>query len=211
MADNFANNRADYEMPALTVSAIGDDPVAAIGAWVSFAEESGEPQPNAMGLATVDALGRPSLRTVLLKSVDAGLVFYTNYNSRKGDDIAATGRAALCLTWLGLHRQVRASGLVTKVSPEQSDAYFASRPRGAQLAAAASAQSAPLADRAVLEEAISELDAAHPGTVPRPEHWGGYRLSPDRIEFWQGRRNRLHDRFEFSTEGDGWSVRRLAP
>ena len=203
--------RGDYEGVPLSTGTIGDDPIAAIADWIQFATAHGEPQPNAMSLATVSGSGQPSARTVLLKRVDHGLVFFTNYNSAKAADIAATGRAAANLTWLNIHRQVRASGRVTKVTAKESDDYFASRPRGSQIAAAASDQSAPLADRATLESAFVELADRYEASIPRPAHWGGYRLVPDRVEFWQGRPNRMHDRLEFTRVGSGWSAQRLAP
>ena len=208
---NISINRTSYEGEPLHPADLGEDPIAAVAEWVDHADGSGEPQANAMCLATTDASGSPSARTVLLKGVDHGLVFYTNYNSAKAADIAATGRAAVNFTWLSIHRQVRAAGSVEKVTAEESDEYFASRPHGSQLAAAASAQSSPIANRDVLEDAFAELFAQYPQTVPRPPGWGGYRLLPDRIEFWQGRRNRLHDRIEFRRREDEWSVSRLAP
>ncbi|NND03383.1 MAG: pyridoxamine 5'-phosphate oxidase [Acidimicrobiia bacterium] len=210
MADLWVR-REDYEGQPLTAAEIGADPLEAIEAWVKDAWDRGEPQANAMCVATVSGSGRPSARTVLLKGVDHGLVFFTNYTSAKATDLAETGVAAANFTWLNIHRQVRASGSVAKISPEASDEYFASRPRGSQIAATASNQSSPLSDRAELESAFESIAEAHPDTVPRPAHWGGYRLVPDRIEFWQGRRSRMHDRIEFSRAEDGWSTQRLAP
>lgn len=203
--------REDYDTDGFDPAELGDDPLAAISAWLDAAIADAVPQANAMSLATVNAQGRPSLRTVLLKGVDHGLIFYTNYNSTKGRDIAATGVAAASLTWVEIHRQIRASGQVEKVSAELSDAYFGSRPRGAQIAASASAQSDVLADRADLTTRTEELEAQYPDVVPRPIHWGGYRLIPDRVEFWQGRRSRMHDRYEFRRAGEGWVTSRLWP
>ena len=208
---NISIDRTSYEGDPLHPADLGDDPIAAVAAWVNHADARGEPQANAMCLATADAAGAPSARTVLLKGVDHGLVFYTNYNSAKAADIAATGRAAVNFTWLNIHRQLRVEGQVDKVTAAESDDYFASRPHGSQLAAAASAQSSPIASRAVLENAFAELFERFPEAVPRPDGWGGYRLVPDRIEFWQGRRNRLHDRIEFRRHDAGWTVTRLAP
>ena len=210
MADLWIR-REDYEGRPLSADEIGTDPVQAIAAWVKDAWDRSEPQANAMCVATVAGDGRPSARTVLLKGVDHGLVFFTNYTSAKAADIAATAVAAANFTWLNIHRQVRASGSVEKISAQESDEYFASRPRGSQIAATASDQSSPLADRADLEEAFASIAEAHDGEVPRPDHWGGYRLIPDRIEFWQGRRSRMHDRIEFTRGNAGWTAQRLAP
>ena len=210
MAD-LSISRDEYEGESLDVGTIGADPVAAIAQWVSAANAAGEPQPNAMNLATVDPAGTPSVRTVLLKGVDSGLLFFTNYTSAKAADLAANPRAAVNLTWLNIHRQIRAVGDVAKLSPLESDEYFASRPRGSQIAAAASDQSSPLPDRGALEAAYGDVAEQHAGPIPRPEHWGGYRLVPDRIEFWQGRRNRMHDRLQYTRTRDGWKAQRLAP
>src|SRR5206468_249449 len=159
------------------------------------ATDAGMVEPNAMVLATADAGGRPAARTVLLKHYDErGLVFYTNYESAKGTDLAENPRAAVTFPWYGLHRQAHARGRVEKVGAAESDAYFASRPRGAQLGAWSSPQSRVIDGREVLDAAFAELDARWPGEGPRPAHWGGFRLVPDVVEFWQGRANRVHDR-----------------
>jgi pyridoxamine 5'-phosphate oxidase len=210
MADLWIR-REDYEGQQLTADEIGDDPLAAGDAWVKDAWDRGEPQANAMCIATVAGSGMPSARTVLLKGVDHGLVFFTNYTSAKASDLAETGVAAANFTWLNVHRQIRASGSVSKITAAESDDYFASRPRGSQIAATASNQSSPLSDRVELESAFESIAEAHPDTVPRPDHWGGYRLVPDRIEFWQGRRSRMHDRIEFTRSDAGWATQRLAP
>jgi len=210
MADLWIQSE-DYEGQPLTADEIGEDPVVAMQAWVQDAWDRGEPQANAMCVATVSGDGVPSARTVLLKGIDHGLVFFTNYSSAKADDLEATGVAAANFTWLNVHRQLRASGVVDKISSQESDAYFASRPRGSQIAATASDQSSPLPERVELEDAFAAIAEAHEDDVPRPDHWGGYRLIPDRIEFWQGRRSRMHDRIEFTRGDDGWLAQRLAP
>ena len=168
---------------------------------------------NAMTLATVDAAGRPSARTVLLKGVDErGFIFFTNYDSRKGRELAENPHAALTFYWADLGRQVCVAGAVSKLSPDESGAYFKSRPRGSRIAAWASPQSSVIADRAVLDKRWNAMTAKFPGEVPLPPFWGGYVLKPERIEFWQGRLNRLHDRFCYTRQpGDVWKLERLSP
>ena len=168
---------------------------------------------NAMTLATVDAQGHPSARVVLLKGVDErGFVFYTNYHSRKGLEIQGNPQAAMVFYWADLEREVCIAGTVTQLPPAESDNYFRSRPRGSQIAAWASQQSEVVPDRAALDHAWTQAEARfHGQEVPRPPHWGGYVLRPDRIEFWQGRANRLHDRFRYLREQGGWWLDRLAP
>jgi len=168
---------------------------------------------NAMTLATVDGNGRPSARTVLLKGADArGFIFFTNYDSRKGQELAGNPNAALVFYWPDLERQVCVAGTVTKVAPGESEAYFKSRPRGSQLGAWASNQSEAIASRAVLEQKWKEIAARFPHDVPLPSNWGGYVLAPTRIEFWQGRQSRLHDRFRYARQPDGsWQIERLSP
>ena len=165
-----------------------------------------------MSLATVDANGRPSLRTILLRGWDRhGFTFFTNYESRKGRDIAENPRAALLFFWDKLSRQIRIEGSVQKITPDESDAYFQSRPRGHRLSAWVSAQSRPIGGRDELDARMSAIEARYPGEVPRPPYWGGYRVLPERFEFWQGRPNRLHDRLVYSRDGELWTVERLAP
>jgi pyridoxamine 5'-phosphate oxidase len=191
---------------------MGPDPVVEFNRWFRLAGEVGEPQPNAMALATVTAAGEPAVRMVLLHRADgAGFVFFTNYESDKGRDLAANPHAAAAFFWARLHRQVRVHGPVVRVGRPESEAYWASRPYGSRISATASAQSRPIAGRAVLEAEVARLEAAHPETPPLPGQWGGYRIAPVAVEFWQGRINRLHDRIRYAREGAGWRRERLAP
>ena len=205
--------RVDYKRAALSERDAASDPFELFTRWFDEAVAAAIPEPNAMTLATVDAAGRPAARIVLMKGIDArGVVFHTNYDSRKGRDLAGNPRAALLFFWVGLERQVRIDGTAERVSAEDSDAYFAARPRGSQISAWASPQSAPVADRAWLEARFAECEARFAsGAVPRPPNWGGVRVVPDRFEFWQGRASRLHDRLVWSRQGDGWTIGRLAP
>lgn len=190
------------------------DPIALAQRWFADAQASEIEQHDAMTLATATPDGRPSARAVLLKGIDArGFAFFTNYESRKAAELDANPHAALMLLWVPLQRQLRVTGGVERLSDEESDAYFATRPRGSQLGAWASQQSRPLPDRAELEHRWAALDVRYGGgAVPRPPHWGGYRVVPDEIEVWQGRTNRLHDRFAYvRTPDGGWKHERLAP
>ena len=204
----------EYVEEGLPDGALGPDPLAALQTWLADAENAGLPDPNAMVVGTVAANGRPTSRTVLWKGiVDGALAFYTNRESAKGDAIAHESRVSILFPWYGLHRQVRVEGVAALAPDDVSDAYFASRPRGSQLGAWASAQSQPIASRPELDAQQADVDARFEGVdaVPRPPHWGGYLVTPASIEFWQGRVARLHDRLLYERQGDGWTVTRLQP
>jgi pyridoxamine 5'-phosphate oxidase len=198
---------------SLDEATVAHDPIAQFGEWYERALEVEKPLPHAVALATATRSGRVSARMVLLKSFDArGFVFFTNYRSRKGQELARNGNATLLFYWGGLSRQVRVEGRVTKVARRESDDYFATRPRGSQLSAWASPQSESIPDRQALKQCMMELSRWYPDAVPRPAHWGGYRLAPETIEFWQGREDRLHDRILYRrTRGGHWKIQRLAP
>jgi pyridoxamine 5'-phosphate oxidase len=215
-AKDLAGLREDYRENGFDRSQIDPDPFVQFGRWFDVWAATGAYDANAMVLATVDPAGRPSARYVLLKGLsDDGFVFYTNRTSHKAVDLDANPAAALCFGWLDLNRQVRVEGRVTQVDDAESDAYFASRPRGSQLGAWVSQQSAVIADRSVLESGLAQVTERFDGRdVPRPPRWGGYRVIPDVIEFWQGRTNRLHDRLRYTRDPDeptGWRIDRLAP
>jgi pyridoxamine 5'-phosphate oxidase len=211
-AADLASLRQEYMRAGLAEADAHADAFAQFDRWFRDALDAQLPLANAMTLATATASGAPDARIVLLKGIeDGGFVFYTNYESRKGRQLAARAEACLVFFWAQLERQVRVEGRVSKVSAADSDAYFSTRPLGARLSAHASAQSATVADREFLENALKQQEARHGEMPPRPLHWGGYRVTPERIEFWQGRENRLHDRLLYSRRGTGWQIERLAP
>ncbi len=210
----LADMRRDYSLAGLLEKDLAKNPFRQFEQWFQEAEAAKIAEPNAMTLATAGRDGRPSARTVLLKGCDGrGFVFYTNYESRKGRELDANPRATLLFPWVAMERQIIIEGAVTRVSREVAEAYFHSRPRGSQLAAWASPQSTAVAGRAVLEESYRVVDKKYEGrTVPLPPNWGGFRLAPETVEFWQGRRSRLHDRLRYRREpGGDWVVERLAP
>ncbi|MGV3711211.1 MAG: pyridoxamine 5'-phosphate oxidase [Gemmatimonas sp.] len=210
---SIADIRTDYRLASLSERDVNPDPIAQFNSWFAEAQRAEVAEPNAMVLGTCTPDGFPSTRVVLLKGVsDAGFVFYTDYRSRKGQELDANPRASLCFFWQPLERQVRIMGAVARVSREESRAYFESRPIGSRIGATASIQSSTLTDRADLERRAAELEATFAtGEVPLPDHWGGYRVNPTSIEFWQGRSNRLHDRILFTRDGAGWTRSRLSP
>ena len=221
---NIADLREDYRLAALDISDVDKNPFVQFEKWFQEAVNSAILEPNAMVLATISRGNTPSARVVLLKGVQnpedkdadlsAGFVFFTNYESRKGQELATYAHAALCFNWLDLQRQVRIEGSVKKVSEQQSDAYFESRPFKSQVGAWASPQSQIIENRAILTENMEKITQKYENTegVPRPPHWGGYIVEPTMIEFWQGRRSRLHDRICYVKMPDGaWKIERLAP
>jgi pyridoxamine 5'-phosphate oxidase len=210
---SVADIRKTYSVGALNETDVLADPIAQFRVWLDEAINAEMLEPTAMTLATADKSGRPSARTVLLKNVDErGFVFYTNYESRKAQNIAENSQAALLFFWDKLERQVRIEGNISRVSKEESETYFKSRPHGSQLGAWVSQQSAVIANREILEEKMRDLENKFTeGNVPLPEFWGGYVLLPDSIEFWQGRPSRLHDRLRYAKIKQGWKIERLSP
>ncbi len=210
---SLADLRREYMGHGLSEADVDADPIRQFGVWFEEAAAAGLLEPNAMTLATATAEGRPSARMVLLKDVDAsGFVFYTNYEGRKSRELAENPWAALVFFWVDLSRQVRIEGHVERVTPQESDAYFAIRPPGSQISAWASQQSAVIPGREGLERRVEELEAEYADRpVPRPPFWGGFRIVPEVIEFWQGRPSRLHDRLRYTRRDEGWAIERLSP
>ena len=205
----FDGGHSEYTSGELELHDLNPEPLVQLSNWLIDARKAQVIEPNAMTLATCSAEKHPSARMVLLRGIDTGLIFYTNYLSRKGSELADNNNASVCFWWGALERQVRVEGIVEKVSAEESDAYFKSRPRESQAASTASPQSQIIDGRAQLEADTDQLFADM--TIERPDHWGGYRLIPNYFEFWQGRKARLHDRFAFVKHGNDWVIHRLAP
>ena len=212
---SLGDRRSDYDWGTLERSDLADDPIVQWWTWYEAAAAAGVEEPNAMSVATIAEDGRPDARLVLARGVDErGFAFYTNLRSAKARQLAARPVAAATFAWLELHRQVRVRGEVEPVAADEVDAYYASRPRSSRIGAWASPQSGVLADRAELEALVGEAEARFPGDeIPRPPHWGGLRIVPSAVEFWQGRPSRLHDRFRYrrAAVGDPWLIERLAP
>lgn len=212
---SLADIRINYSKQMLNRDAVDENPLKQFDVWMQQALTAKVDEPTAMTLSTADGHGKPSARIVLLKAIeDAGFVFYTNYESRKGQQLAENPYASLTFFWPALERQVRVEGIVEKVADSVSDAYFQSRPKGSQLGAWSSPQSQPIDSRKALEDLEQKYSQEFKAqeVIPRPAHWGGYQVNPDRVEFWQGRPNRLHDRLVYLKAGDGtWTIERLAP
>lgn len=209
--DAFLGHRLTYDQGQLSLETLDPDPVRQLKDWLLHAEEAGVIEPSAMALSTATMDGQPHVRFLLLRYLDEqGLVFFTNYESDKGQQLAQNPNAAVAFWWPATERQVRVEGIVAKITDEESDAYFASRPYESQIASAASPQSQPIKEGEI-EQRMATLREAHPDHLPRPTNWGGYRLTPTRFEFWQGRPARNHARFVYARTGDGWNIFRIAP
>lgn len=214
LTHKLADIRKNYSRQALSEESVSQDPIDQFNAWLEEAIQAEVEEPTAMVLSTVNSDGKPSARVVLLKDVSAhGLSFFTNYDSRKGQELKDNPFASVTFFWPALERQVRIEGKVVMVAPDVSDAYFHSRPKGSQIGAWASPQSQVIQSREVIEKKDKELTTQYATSeqIPRPPHWGGYQLQPERVEFWQGRPNRLHDRIVYEQQDEKWLIRRLAP
>jgi pyridoxamine 5'-phosphate oxidase len=214
MSSALTHLREDYRLASLRRDGVSSDPFTQFRSWFAEAQQAQLKEPNAFILGTVDPAGQPATRTLLLKVLDErGFTFFTNYESRKGQSLAVNPKASITFLWLDLERQVHIQGCVEKVSPEESDAYFAVRPYGSRIGALTSQQSSTVEHREALEERYAELQLQYPegSHIPRPANWGGYRVLPDTIEFWQGRTSRLHDRLLYRKSEAGWVIDRLCP
>ena len=214
MSQSIAELRHEYSLGALTKAEVDPDPIRQFQRWLDEAINAQLPEPNALTLATADRTGRPFARVVLLKNCNAdGFAFYTNYRSDKGQQLAENPHAALVFLWLELERQVRVEGMVSKILPVESEAYFRTRPRASRLGALASRQSQVVANRQMLDERYRQLADQYPDdNIPMPNQWGGYRLKPEMVEFWQGRHGRMHDRLRYRLQKEGgWRLERLEP
>jgi len=211
---DLSNLREKYSQDSLSKKDVNQNPIIQFKKWMSEAIESECPEPNAMTLATVDSKGAPHARIVLLKGItETGFIFYTNYNSAKAKEISHSGKISLVFNWLKLHRQVRIEGSASKTNRETSQAYFKKRPRGSQIGAYVSEQSKVISDRTYLENRLAEFEKKFENneSIPAPEHWGGFHVEANMVEFWQGRRSRLHDRIKYTKTQDDWTIERLAP
>jgi pyridoxamine 5'-phosphate oxidase len=210
---SIASLRRDYQLASLSENDVAHDPIVQFGNWFEQARKAEVADVNAMSLATVDAAGKPSSRIVLIKEFDQrGFTWFTNYTSKKGSELEINPHAALLFYWGSLERQVRIEGRIEKISEQENDTYFHSRPLGSRQSACASSQSQPIANRGQLEEKLQKVVEQFGEQPPRPEHWGGYRLVPEFLEFWQGRSSRLHDRIAYTRASDGtWQISRLQP